>query len=155
MRFLWVSADETDVIEAADVPRPTHPFEHVCAWGVRHRSVDVPSCWGRAYAIPDDAEGGGRLWALPVLWGTKIAGVPYNSQDNLDAAPPDYLCQLVSIQPSADTPWPWADQETPLTKGFKERGMHAAQNNLMIGDMGELTFYLRADGSVDVESACG
>lgn len=155
MRFLWVSATETEVIDAAEAPQPTHPFEHVCAWGVRHRSVDVPSCWDRAYEIPEDDEGCGRLSALPVLWGTKIGGVPYHSQENLDAAPADYLCQLVSIQPSSDTPWPWADQETPLTSGFDGDGMHGARNNLMIGDMGELTLYLHDDGSVAVDSACG
>jgi hypothetical protein len=103
MRFLWVSAAETEVIEPAEAPNPTHPFEHVRAWGVRHRSADVPSCWDRAYAIPKDAEGRGRLWALPVLWGTKIGGVPYDSQQNLAGAPANYLCQLVSMQPSSGT----------------------------------------------------
>jgi hypothetical protein len=155
MRFLWVSAAETEVIEAAAVPSPTHPFEHVCAWGVRHRSVDVPSCWDRAHAIKKDKDGRGRLWSLPVLWGTKIGGVPYDSQNNLHAVPPGYLCQLVSIQPSCGIPWPWADREAPLTDRFKDDGMYAPGNNLMIGDMGELTFYVRSDGSISVDSACG
>jgi len=155
MRFLWVSAVETEVIEAAAVPRPTHPFEHVSAWGVRHRSADHPSCWDRALAIPKNAEGGSRRWMLPVLFGTKIGGVPYHSQDTLDVAPAGYLCQLVSIQPSHNSPWPWADREAPLSMGFKDDGIYASENQLMIGDMGELTFYMWSDGSISVDSACG
>ena len=77
------------------------------------------------------------------FWGTKIAGVPHQSAENLDAAPADYLCQLVSIDPSSDTLWPWADREALLTSGFDEGGTPAVENNLMIGDVGEVTFYLR------------
>lgn len=154
MRFLWVSAAETDVIEETDIPQATHPFDFVQTWGVRHRTADHPKCWDRAYKIPKNA-GSGRLYSLPVLWGTKIGGVPYNSQDNLRAAPADYLCQLVSIQPSSETPWPWADRESPLSSESTADGIHSSANNLMIGDMGELTLFLRRDGSIGVDSACG
>lgn len=147
MRFLWVSATETEVIGPRAVPRPTHPFEHVHAWGVRHRSVDVPRKWDRAYAVAENSTGNDALCMLPVLWGTKIGGVPYDSQSNRRAVPRGYLCQLVSIQPSADTPWPWADRRKPLES--------SSGNELMIGDLGELAFYLRDDGSIAVDSACG
>ena len=149
MRFVWSSADEADIVTAEDVPEPTHPFEFVTTWGVRYRTVDVPSKWEQAYRIPPDAADG-RCWSLPVLWGTKIGGVPYNSQANLDEVPPGYLCQLTSIQASDDLPWPWVDREAPL-----EESIHAPKNCLMIGDMGELTLFLDEDSVVRVESACG
>lgn len=148
MRFVWVTAAETDVIETA--PKPTRPFKHVCAWGVRHRSADMPNRWTCAYEIPDE-----RLWMLPVLWGTKIGGVPYNSQQNLRAVPAGYLCQLVSIQPSSRTQWPWVDREQSLDEGSRKGGIGADENCLMIGDMGELTLFLRSDGSIDIDSSCG
>jgi hypothetical protein len=154
MRFLWVSAAETAVIGPRAVPRPTHPFEYVCAWGVRHRSVDVPTGWDRAYAIAEDAEGS-ALCMLPVLRGTKIGGVPYDSQSIQRAVPAGYLCQLVSIQPSASTPWPWADRKKPLKSSSGPGGAYGSESELMIGDLGELTFYLRHDGSIAVDSACG
>ncbi len=154
MRFLWVSADEDDVIGESDVPSPTNPFEFVQAWGTRYRTKDVPSKWDAAYEIPDDAAGG-RCWSLPVLWGTKIGGVPYDSQENLREVPRDFLCQLVSIQASQDTEWPWIDREEPITGGFGEDGIHTDKNSLMIGDMGELSFYLDDDGKVSIEGACG
>lgn len=150
MRFVWVSAEEADVVSAADIPEPTHPFEFVTAWGARYRTEDVPTRWEQSYDIPKDAAGG-RCWSLPVLWGTKIGGVPYNSQSNQHEVPPDYLCQLVSIQAS-DTSWPWIDQEEPFAD---IHGIHAKKNCLMIGDMGELTLFLNDDGSVTPESACG
>ena len=153
MRFVWVSADETDTISASDVPPPADPFEFVTAWGARYRSEDVPSMWERAYAIPDDAAGG-RCWSLPVLWGTKIGGVPYDSQQNRHEVPTDYLCQLTSVQASR-TAWPWVDREEAYGDSFGEDGIHGSKNCFMIGDMGELTLYLQRDGSVTVESACG
>ena len=149
MRFVWVSANEIDVIGEGDVPKPTHPFEHVRAWGVRHRTADLPGCREQAYELSDE-----ELWQLPVLEGTKIGGAPYNSQDDLEAAPADYLCQLLSIQASHNTMWPWANEERPLTLNSKEDGIYFDLNQLMIGDMGELTFYLRSDGSIGVDAAC-
>ena len=142
--FVWVSADETDIITSADVPEPTYPFELITAWGARYRTMDVPSKWDQAYDIPDTAASG-RCWILPVLWGTKIGGVPYNSQHNHDETPPGYLCQLTSIQAS-HWQWPWIDKENPDRAGSDE---------LMIGDMGELTLFLRDDGTVTVDGACG
>ena len=147
MRFIWVSADESDIISAEDVPLPSNNFDFVTAWGVRYRTMDMPGKWDEAYAIPDDAAGG-RCWSLPVLWGTKIGGVPYNSQENYDEVPPNYLCQLTSVQPSSDR-WPWVNREAPLAS------IHADECNLMIGDMGEITFFLTEDGSIAVNSACG
>jgi hypothetical protein len=148
MRFVWVSAEETDIVTAADVPKPTHPFDFVTAWGVRYRTADVPSKWEEAYTIPDE-----KYWCLPVLWGTKIGGVPYNSQDNLAEPPPEYLCQLTSIQASTMR-WPWVDREAPL-HDFGDDGIYTDKNSLMIGDMGELTLFLHEDGSVTAESECG
>lgn len=158
MRFVWVSADETEIVGFADVPMPTHPFEHVQAWGVRYRGVDLPNTWERAYEVDEEHKEKNSFvsfWKLPVLWATKIGGVPHHSQENQDYVPAGYLCQLVSIQARSHTSWPWVDQEAPLTNGFAKDGMYALENQLMIGDMGEISFYLRDDGSISIESACG
>lgn len=153
LQFVWVSADENEVYTQDDVPAGARSFDFVRAWGARFRSQDIPSKWAKAYKIPK-AAGSGRLWGLPVLWATKIGGVPYNSQENHRAPPPDYLCQLVSIQAS-DTSWPWIDHEQPLASDFGDDGIHGDKHRLMIGDMGELTLFLRADGTVTASSACG
>lgn len=152
MRFAWASADETEVYSAADVPEPTRPFEFVTAWGARYRTSDVPTKLEQAHEIPE-SEG---CWDLPTLWGTKIGGVPYNSQGTHEGVPNGYLCQLVSIQASPETKWPWIDREEPLNLEFDdEESISADKNCLMLGDMGELTFFLRDDGTITVEFACG
>lgn len=153
LRFVWVSADENEIYTQDDVPERARSFEFVTAWGARFRSTDVPSQWEKAHEIPDDA-GSGRLWCLPVLWATKIGGVPYDSQENHHKAPPNYLCQLVSIQASC-TSWPWVDHEQSLASGFGDDGIHGDKHHLMIGDMGELTLFMNGDGMVSAGSACG
>ena len=153
MQFVWVSADEIEVYTQDDVPEATQSFDFVTAWGARYRSEDIPSQWDKAHEIPCDA-GSGRPWCLPVLWATKIGGVPYDSQQIHYAPPPNYLCQLVSIQASSTT-WPWVDQEQPLPPGFGADGMHGDKQQLMIGDIGELTLFMRDDGTVTASSACG
>ncbi len=154
MRFVWVSADETDVVTAADIPAPTHPFrEFVATWGVRYRTYDAPTKWDQAFDIRDK-QARGRSWSLPVLWGTKIGGVPYNSQQIQRKTPPNYLCQLTSIQAS-HIQWPWVNQEEPLSTDPRENSIYAGKNCLMIGDMGELTLFLHDDGTITTDSACG
>jgi len=156
LRFVWVSATEqdNDIVTTQDMPTPTHAFEFVTAWGARFRTVDVPSKWDAAFDLPEDASRG-RQWILPVFWATKIGGVPYNSQEIHREVPPDYLCQLTSIQASSETKWPWVNVEAPLTDGFKKNGIYAKSNSLMIGDMGELTLYLDEDGKISAVSECG
>ncbi len=156
LRFVWVSEAETDIVTAADVPSPTAGFEFVTAWGARYRTKDLPAQWEYVeHTFPEDFLGG-NAWKLPVWWGTKIGGVPYHSQECLTEAPADYLCQLVSVQ-AGESRWPWVDHETPfefdLATGRFE--MYQRENSLMIGDMGELTFFLRDDGTVSASSACG
>ncbi len=153
LRFVWVSAEENEVYTQYDVPAGAQSFDFVSSWGARFRSKDIPSQWTKAYEISETA-GSGRLYCLPVLWATKIGGVPYNSQDNHHAPPPDYLCQLVSIQASS-TSWPWINHEQPLPGGFGDSGIYGDKQALKIGDMGELTLFMRDDGTVTASSACG
>ncbi len=117
------------------------------------RSKDMPSQWETAYEIAEITEIE-ELCSLPVLWATKIGGVPHDSQNNLDAPPPDYLCQLVSIQAGLST-WPWIDHEQPLAGDFGGDGIYADKHHLMIGDMGELTLFMHDDGTITASSACG
>jgi hypothetical protein len=154
MRFVWLSAEENDVITQEDVPVPTNSFEFVQAWGARYRTKDIPSKWKKAYAIPDEVAGG-KCYSLPVLRGTKIGGVPCDSQQNMNKAPKGFLCQLVSIQASQDTEWPWIDREQPITEFFGNDGLYSKKNELMIGDMGELSLYLDEDGSISIGGSCG
>lgn len=155
-RFIWVSADESDddVIAAADIPVAANPFAFVTAWGARFRTFDIPSKWDAAFDIPDDASRG-RTWILPVYWATKIGGVPYHSQQIQRQVPADFLCQLISIQPSDSTKWPWVNVEQPLDLSSKKNGIHHNNNSLSIGDLGELSFYLRKSGQISVDAACG
>lgn len=155
-RFIWVSANESDddVIAAEDIPVAANPFEFVTAWGARFRTFDIPSKWEAAFQIPDDASRG-RTWILPVYWATKIGGVPYHSQEVQRQVPSDFLCQLISIQPSHGTRWPWVNVEQPLELNSKDNGIHHKSNSLSIGDLGELSFYLRKNGQISVDAACG
>jgi hypothetical protein len=154
MRFVWVSAEDKEVIDQSDVPAPTNPFEFVKAWGVRYRGRDIPTKWDQAYEIPDGA-GEGMVWALPVLRATKIGGVPYNSQDNHRVVPPQFLCQLVSVQASMNTIWPWIDRKDPIKDFSGEDGIYNPGNTLLIGDLGELSIFLDDENKVFITSACG
>lgn len=153
LQFVWVSADEVDVYTQDDVPAGAPSFEFVTAWGARFRSKDMPSQWETAYKIAKRTKIM-KLCSLPVLWATKIGGVPHDSQNNLDAPPPGYLCQLVSIQAGLST-WPWIDHEQPLADDFGGDGIYADKHRLMIGDMGELTLFMHDDGTITASSACG
>lgn len=153
LRFVWVSADEKEVYTRDDMPAGTPSFKFVTAWGARFRSKDIPSQWEKAYQV-SKSPSSGRAWSLPVLWATKIGGVPYHSQRNQHAPPSGYLCQLVSIQAS-ETSWPWIDQEQPLASGFGDNGIQSDNHCLMIGDLGEFTLFMRDDGTVTARSACG
>jgi hypothetical protein len=148
--FIWVASDETEVVREADAPSPTQPVPFVQAWGVRHRTVDLPSCWEDARTLAKES-----AWRLPVLWATKIGGVPYDSQDQHGEPPPGYLCQICSVQTHSNVAWPWVDRRAPLSMGFDSEGIYGQKNQLMFGDMGELTFYLQENGTIDVAAACG
>jgi len=154
MKFVWVSADERDTLPPQDIPKPTDPFAFVEAWGVRHRTVDIPTKWDVASSIPEHAHKG-RTSELPVWWATKIGGVPHSSQNRHRRVPRDYLCQLVSIQVTPDRKWPWANVEESVALGFRENDHGSPANSLMIGDLGELTFYLDRKGNVSATSQFG
>jgi hypothetical protein len=157
MAVQWVSADEDDILSAAEVPEPTHPFDHVCTWGVRYRTADYPSCWeldDEFDELTEDVEWE-ELGKLPVLWGSKIGGVPYHSQMRIEEASPDFLCQLVSVTPAIGTSWPWADREDPFPDGVSQDRAFAARSKLLIGDLGEMSFYLFEDGAMSLDVAFG
>ncbi len=102
---------------------PAGPF-----FGVIHRTADYP-----------DVD-----W---VLNGTKIGGVPYFIQDGTEARD-KFLCQLGSIQPAPDVPYPWVNHEEPLGFELDQRGIYGAENNAVFGDLGSVYFFIGADGDV-------
>jgi len=103
-----------------------------CCYGVRHRTFDYPN------AVSVSELGNiGQSYRLPIIEGTKIGGAPFNIQSNTQI-PGQFLCQLASVQAAPRVPYPWANHETPLTRGFEENGIHS--QSWMIGDMGCLYF---------------
>jgi hypothetical protein len=144
LAFVWVANDETDIITRREIPKATHPFAFVEAWGVRHRTVDMPRWLGRDELT--DFHGG--EW-LPVMQATKIGGVPYDSQPSTRRLPTGYLCQLVTVHPRRGVAWPWVDVRPRIGKfaPINER------NELMIGDVGELTLRCTAKGKLKARIA--
>lgn len=148
--YVWVAARETDIVTRKDVPAASRRFAFVEAWGVRHRTVDLPRYWK---GLGEDAAD--HAWQAPVTRATKIGGVPYGSQDMHVRPPKGYLCQIGSVQALSGAPWPWANRRRPLGLAFDGSGIYGDRNQLMFGDMGEMTFSLGPRGAISVDAACG
>ncbi len=158
----WVSADASETITADEMPEPSHPFEFVRAWGARYRTCDYLFEPGH-----DDDE---WIEEVCVLAATKVGGIPFSLQLDVEMIEPGHLCQLVSLQACGGVRWPWTDHEAPMKSRLEGaeidqewplKALFDAPNSiyrkdraLMIGDMGQATFYANADHSIRIASDC-
>lgn len=80
---------------------------------------------------------------------------PIIHNDKIREAPKQFLCQLVSVQASINTIWPWINRKDPFRDFSGEDGIYTPGNTLLIGDLGELSIFLDAENNIFIESACG
>jgi hypothetical protein len=130
------------------VPKPKVPFFK--GYGIIHRSADYPE----AEEAARGATGVAQARNLPLLHGTKIGGVPAGGRVKIPKGG-RFLAQLGSIQAASGVDYPWVNRPRPLGLTFDANGIYGETNQLMIGDMGSLSLFLKADGSVGWEVGSG
>jgi hypothetical protein len=138
--FEWVKSGEGSACRA---PAPS-AWSFVQVHGVRCRSYDDPTMYDRSYELTESVND--SAWVLPVLQGTKIGGTPYDAQTIYPETPSGtrFIAQLMSVQSTPDTPWPWANQQEAVDILY----MLKEENQLLLGDLGGVALYLGEDGRV-------
>ena len=92
-----------------------------------------------------------RRYFPQVIGGTKIGGLECMPQSLTGRKGETFLCQLASIQPAPNAPFPWVNHEEPFTVS----NMNHRENILMLGDMGAIAFHLGPSGKVRTAFECG
>lgn len=137
-RFEWYNEDLTDLIVAADVPKPAWPF--VVCYGVRCRSADFPE----AQSLFSDY---GSSYRIAILEGTKIGGVPpflWEIEES-GAKCGRFLASIGSVKAVKDRAYPWINEPSPRTTDDEE---------LMWGDLGVVDLFLDDDWNIQWWVGC-
>ncbi len=125
------------IFRSADYPEDSRGERHPC-----RRPVD-----------PDYDLKVPQFWVLPILTGTKIGGVPHFIQSG-DDFEGEFLCQFGSIQAAPHVPYPWVNHPECLGLEFDDRGIYGDANEFVMGDMGTIYVFQRADGTVTSSFEC-
>jgi hypothetical protein len=116
-------------------------------FGVIYRTADYPGATERCEELDFSS-----WYNVPVLNGTKIAGVPHFIQDGQQAKG-RYLCQLGSIQPHPFVRFPWVNLSEEL--GFEDDGTGIyGENELCMVDMGTVYVFRDESGAVNCSFEC-
>jgi hypothetical protein len=154
IRFEWLSLGLTPVddFDPAWGVIKSGPF-----YGVIFRTADYPTDddgnENPCLTAEPEEEFGVDPSNLPILGATKIGGVPALIQEIGDR-PGTFLCQLGSIVPPHNVPYPWINEAEPLGLGWDEGQNLFPSNTVMFGDGGEIYLYLQADGTIQGAFAC-
>jgi hypothetical protein len=108
-------------------------------FGAIFRSADYPE----ARQLVDENEFDPYLG---VLEGTKIGGAPH-----FPRATGQFLCQIASIQPAPDVPYPWVNRMEPLGLGLDrldDDSICGENNQMLFGGMKRIHIYYDGDGRV-------
>lgn len=150
IRFEWLPLELPPVshFDESLMATTAGPF-----YGVIHRSADYPDATDRAYDLPVS-----QGYDLPILNGTKIGGIPHwiqaGDDQGIDDSDHQFLCQLGSIQPAHQVPYPWVNQAESLGLQFNDQGIYGARNSIVFGDMGTIYVFLNRDGSIRSSFEC-
>jgi hypothetical protein len=164
VRFEWLRLGKQPLID--HLPQGVQPYCQSEWYGVLHRTHDYPAAAEQASELEVD-----QPYNLAVLNGTKIGGIPHTIQSEanfvtdpdtgLPLFPADYgvesrqfLCQLASIQAAPDVPYPWTNQEKPLSLDFDESGIYGDENECLFGDMGSIYLFMNSAGECVASSEC-
>ena len=146
VHFEWMQCGESSLIDESQIPNRESAYPLQRLYGVIRRTADYPKSEKRASQL--DVGGDYRL---SVLEATKIGGMARFIQ----AVPRKkrrLLCQLCSLQPAPDVPYPWVNRKKRMKVDFDADGIYS--NDFSIGDMGSLYIFLHRDGSLSTEGQC-
>ncbi len=141
--FEWRNVDISELVQPEQVPSRAwaSPVFH----GYPHRTFDYdPAVFP---PVDDFVTGGIKPNEVAVLGATKIGGISNAPKESPHA---EFLCQLASVCPAFDRPYPWVNVPEPLQ--FDPFG-RAPQLNLW--DAGFVSFFLGPDGQVQPVFRCG
>jgi hypothetical protein len=131
--FEWVNLGDFPLTTRTELPQTG--WKILPCYGTIYRTCDYPTIDGFAY--PHIAD-----YIPPIVGGTKIGGLcpPLVGEEDI---PGEFLCALGSVFPDVGKPFPFLNEPVPLT--YEER-----QNSdlLMIGDVGELYFFINSYGDL-------
>jgi len=145
--FEWLPLGMADLISEEQIP-PTRWRIEPC-FGAIHRTYDAPDSQTYFLLDIDDEEKFDRAEQVAVLEGTKIGGVPRWIQSP-EELPGRFLCALGSIQPEADSPYPWLNVQAPVER----RGYASDPDYLMWGDVGSVYMFIDTDGGIHWTEQC-
>lgn len=142
--FEWVSQniDPMPRLKSDQIPYEINLF-----YGAIHRSADYLN---PKYASDDYPK---RDYLVPVFSAMKIGGMAGNIQGD-SKIDPTFLCQLTSVQAAHAVEYPWLNRKEALTLDFNGDGIYGDANQLMIGDMGSLYFFMDKNGRVTCGMEC-
>ena len=146
LHFEWMQRGEGRLIRESEIPERESLYQPPRLYGVIHRTADYPKSEKRARHLEVRGE-----YRLSVLEATKIGGVARFIQP-VARKERRLLCQLCSVQPAPDLPYPWVNRKKRMTVDFDANGIYS--NEFTFGDMGSLYIFLNRDGSVSTEGQC-
>jgi len=132
----WQLLGQPDLVTAAQVPDTGYPV--TACYGAIHRTFDYPED-GDLFRDYDQG------YALPVIEGTKIGGVPRWIQYEPEVLPGRFIAAVGSIQPAYDAAYPWLNVPAPI-ETFQ--ALYGEEQLMWGGDMGSLYLFLNDEGMV-------
>ena len=123
LHFEWYSLGISRLMTPSQIPDGASPFN---------------KSYGFICRLQEPAE---ATPSVPFVSATKIGGKPGFIQNPCESSS-RFLCQLSSMQPTFKRPYPWVDQEKPVTD-FDE----LYSNQLCMVDMGNIYVFIDQDGS--------
>lgn len=132
--FEWYPLGLSDLVSQSQIPYQTSPFVtcfgHIC----RLHEPDYPTQRWLDFAA------------------TKIGGSPAFIHGDPES-PDQFLCQLSSMQPTCERPYPWIDRESPISVDEHFAGDYSEMQarQLCMVDMGNLYLFLDNNGKCTAE----
>jgi hypothetical protein len=139
IRFEWLPLGLTPLptFEPSLIATKAGPF-----FGAIHRSADYPEPSEEKLDLDE-----GENYNLPILNGTKIGGLPHLIQrSDRNDVEGEFLCQLGSIQPAPNAPYPWVND--PLSLGLGQSGIGGSGNSIVLEDMGTIYIFRHKGGAI-------
>jgi hypothetical protein len=137
VHFEWVKVRDQSLLTCEEYePYRTEFTPCHALYGVIYRTFDYPA------SVPSEEEvNNGADIRLPLIHATKIGGCPFFIQPD-ERYNGKFLCQLASIQPACDVPFPWVNRK-------KQYRVEEWPPEITWCDMGSLYVFLLSDGSLE------
>jgi len=156
--FEWVNRENTVPWSREAIREKNYPSVPLTIYGVTYRGMD--HFQDQEIEAKLDADYAKNIvWStyhIPAFGGTKIGGIPrfiQNGPSDYDtktqkAGDAVYIGQLTSVQATSEVRFPWCNRPKSLPLGFKSEDTSGPENEFMIGDMGDIYFFLKPNGEI-------